>query len=68
MDLFPACLSTEEKTKHWVSIFSHFKPLHLKALKAILSQKRRCLIISINFFCLRFFTIHSKIRFFFPPD
>lgn len=43
MDLFPACLSTEEKTKHWISMFSHFKPPHLKALKIILSQKRRCL-------------------------
>ncbi|KAH6832801.1 hypothetical protein C2S53_006048 [Perilla frutescens var. hirtella] len=41
VDLFPACLSTEEKTEHWISIFSHFKPPHLKALKTILSQKRR---------------------------
>ncbi|KAG6432617.1 hypothetical protein SASPL_104198 [Salvia splendens] len=41
VDLFPAHLSIEEKTKHWISIFSHFKPPHLRALKTILSQKRR---------------------------
>ncbi|KAG6435942.1 hypothetical protein SASPL_100823 [Salvia splendens] len=41
VDLFPACLSIEEKAKHWISIFSHFKPPHLRALKTILSQKRR---------------------------
>ncbi|KAH6762940.1 hypothetical protein C2S52_020373 [Perilla frutescens var. hirtella] len=41
VDLFPACLSTEKKTGHWISIFSHVKPPHLKALKTILSQKLR---------------------------
>ncbi|XP_057795772.1 sister chromatid cohesion protein PDS5 homolog B [Salvia miltiorrhiza] len=41
VDLFPACLPIEEKTKHWISIFSHFKPPHHRALKIILSQKRR---------------------------
>ncbi|KAL3845532.1 hypothetical protein ACJIZ3_002935 [Penstemon smallii] len=40
-DLFPASLSTEERTRHWISMFSLFKPPHLKALKIILSQKRR---------------------------
>ncbi|KAK6132309.1 hypothetical protein DH2020_033933 [Rehmannia glutinosa] len=40
-DLFPASLSIEERTRHWIFIFSLFKPPHLKALKIILSQKRR---------------------------
>lgn len=54
MDLFPACVSTEEKTKHWIYIFSHFKPPHHKALKTILGQKRRCLIKLIHFFTSKF--------------
>ncbi|KAH6775471.1 hypothetical protein C2S52_013032 [Perilla frutescens var. hirtella] len=41
VDLFLACLSTKEKTEHWISIFAHFKPPHLKALRTILSKKRR---------------------------
>ena len=61
VDLFPACLSIEEKAKHWISIFSHFKPPHLRALKTILSQKRRCLIKSISYFFLKFSTICFKI-------
>lgn len=64
MDLFPACLSIEEKTKHWISIFSHFKPPHLRAMKTILSQKRRYLIQSILFFCLNFSTIGFKVHLF----
>ncbi|CAA0827902.1 ARM repeat superfamily protein [Striga hermonthica] len=40
-DLFPASLSVEERTRHWIIIFSLFKLPHLKALKIILSQKRR---------------------------
>ncbi|GFP89800.1 sister chromatid cohesion protein pds5 homolog a [Phtheirospermum japonicum] len=40
-DLFPASLSTEESTRHWIFIFSLFEPPHLKALKTILTQKRR---------------------------
>ncbi|XP_059299133.1 sister chromatid cohesion protein PDS5 homolog B isoform X2 [Lycium ferocissimum] len=39
--LFPASLSIEDRTRHWVVIFSLFTPCHLKALKAILSQKLR---------------------------
>ncbi|PHT45544.1 hypothetical protein CQW23_14702 [Capsicum baccatum] len=39
--LFPASLSIEDKTRHWVFMFSLFTPCHLKALSAILSQKRR---------------------------
>ncbi|KAM5564215.1 sister chromatid cohesion protein PDS5 [Rosa sericea] len=40
-DLFPAVLSMEERTRHWIHLFSVFTPLHLKALNAILSQKQR---------------------------
>ncbi|KAL6010732.1 hypothetical protein ACLOJK_001173 [Asimina triloba] len=40
-DLFPATLSIEERTKHWISVFSIFTTLHMKALNSILSQKRR---------------------------
>ncbi|KAL6515543.1 hypothetical protein OROHE_018577 [Orobanche hederae] len=40
-DLFPVSLSIEERLRHWMFIFSHFEPHHLKALKTILSQKRR---------------------------
>ncbi|XP_010242780.1 PREDICTED: sister chromatid cohesion protein PDS5 homolog A isoform X2 [Nelumbo nucifera] len=40
-DLFPASLSIEERTRHWISLFSHFAPPHIKALNSILSQKRR---------------------------
>ncbi|KAK2659490.1 hypothetical protein Ddye_006023 [Dipteronia dyeriana] len=39
-DLFPV-LEIEERTRHWVHLFSHFTPLHLKALNSILSQKQR---------------------------
>lgn len=51
-DLFPASLSVEERTGHWVHIFSLFNQHHLKALKSILSQKRRyreigCLMVPL---------------------
>ncbi|KAJ8563635.1 hypothetical protein K7X08_032087 [Anisodus acutangulus] len=39
--LFPASLSIEDRTRHWVFMFSLFTPCHLKALNAILSQKLR---------------------------
>ncbi|KAJ4965300.1 hypothetical protein NE237_017149 [Protea cynaroides] len=40
-DLFPAALSVEERTSHWISSISFFSSLHVKALNSILSQKRR---------------------------
>ncbi|XP_062146859.1 sister chromatid cohesion protein PDS5 homolog B isoform X2 [Alnus glutinosa] len=40
-DLFPALLSVEERTRHWIHLFSLFTPLHVKAFSSILSQKRR---------------------------
>lgn len=39
--LFPASLSVEEKTAHWVAFFSLFTLPHIRALNSILSQKRR---------------------------
>ncbi|XP_057490544.1 sister chromatid cohesion protein PDS5 homolog B-like isoform X5 [Actinidia eriantha] len=40
-EMFPASLSVEEKTRHWVLLFSLFDPPQLKALNSILYQKRR---------------------------
>ncbi|KAK9271081.1 hypothetical protein L1049_026670 [Liquidambar formosana] len=40
-DLFPVPLSVEERTRHWIFMFSLFSSLHVKALNSILSQKRR---------------------------
>ncbi|XP_059630755.1 sister chromatid cohesion protein PDS5 homolog B isoform X2 [Cornus florida] len=40
-DLFPASLSIEERTWHWISLFTLFNELHTKALNTILSQKQR---------------------------
>ncbi|KAM1013870.1 hypothetical protein FF1_043727 [Malus domestica] len=40
-DLFPAVLSVEEITRHWIHLFSLFTPLHMKALNSILFQKQR---------------------------
>ncbi|CAK9165271.1 unnamed protein product [Ilex paraguariensis] len=40
-DMFPASLSMEERTRHWIFMFTLFSPLHVKALNTILSQKRR---------------------------
>lgn len=39
-ELFPI-LDIEERTRHWVHLFSLFEPLHMKALNSILSQKQR---------------------------
>eukprot|EP00256_Glycine_max_P066679 XP_025981274.1 uncharacterized protein LOC102668501 [Glycine max] len=40
-DLFPEDLSVEERTKHWMHMFSLFSFPHEKALDNILTQKRR---------------------------
>ncbi|XP_058218154.1 sister chromatid cohesion protein PDS5 homolog B isoform X2 [Rhododendron vialii] len=40
-ELFPASLAIEERTRHWIFLFSLFDSPHLKALNAILSHKRR---------------------------
>ncbi|KAJ8766127.1 hypothetical protein K2173_021644 [Erythroxylum novogranatense] len=40
-DLFPVFLHVEERTRHWIHLFSLFTPIHRKALNSILSQKQR---------------------------
>ncbi|TYK31652.1 sister chromatid cohesion protein PDS5-like protein A isoform X1 [Cucumis melo var. makuwa] len=40
-DLFPADLSIEERTKHWIRLFSLFNNHHEKALRHVLLQKKR---------------------------
>ncbi|XP_023523391.1 sister chromatid cohesion protein PDS5 homolog A-like isoform X2 [Cucurbita pepo subsp. pepo] len=40
-DLFPAHLSLEERTSHWIHMFSLFNIHHEKALRYILLQKQR---------------------------
>ncbi|KAF9687215.1 hypothetical protein SADUNF_Sadunf02G0070500 [Salix dunnii] len=40
-DLFPVFLPVEERTRHWIHLFSLFTSSHVKALICILSQKRR---------------------------
>ncbi|CAJ1971874.1 unnamed protein product [Sphenostylis stenocarpa] len=40
-DLFPEDLPVEERTNHWIHMFSLFSFPHEKALDAILTQKRR---------------------------
>uniref|UniRef100_A0ACD5VVH9 Uncharacterized protein n=1 Tax=Avena sativa TaxID=4498 RepID=A0ACD5VVH9_AVESA len=40
-ELFPSPLSPEERARHWVEFFSHFKSQHVKVLHAIFSQNRR---------------------------
>lgn len=52
-DLFAPSLSVEERTRHWISLFSLFTPLHMKALTTILSQKRRLQSEMQNYVFLR---------------
>uniref|UniRef100_A0A1D1YLJ6 Sister chromatid cohesion protein PDS5 A n=1 Tax=Anthurium amnicola TaxID=1678845 RepID=A0A1D1YLJ6_9ARAE len=40
-DLFPASVSVEERTSHWITLFSFFTMPHRKALNSILTQKQR---------------------------
>ncbi|CAL1362329.1 unnamed protein product [Linum trigynum] len=40
-DLFPANLSAEERTRHWVHIVSLFTPLHWKVMASVLSKQNR---------------------------
>ncbi|XP_038716130.1 sister chromatid cohesion protein PDS5 homolog A isoform X1 [Tripterygium wilfordii] len=40
-DLFPVLLPVEERTRHWIHMFSLFTPMHEKALNSVLSQKQR---------------------------
>ncbi|KAF7829837.1 sister chromatid cohesion protein PDS5-like protein A isoform X1 [Senna tora] len=52
-DLFLENLSVEERTKHWIHMFSLFSPLHEKALNTILTQKRRLQNEMKNYLALR---------------
>ncbi|KAK1301184.1 hypothetical protein QJS10_CPB13g01215 [Acorus calamus] len=52
-DLFPASLSVEQRTRHWVTFFSFFTPHHVKALNAILAQKQRLQKEMQVYLCLR---------------
>ncbi|KAL8170975.1 hypothetical protein V2J09_022779 [Rumex salicifolius] len=40
-DLFPNSLQVEERTRHWIFLYSLFSPAHVKALNFVLSLKRR---------------------------
>nr|ACD56617.1 hypothetical binding protein [Gossypioides kirkii] len=52
-DLFPILLPVEERTRHWIHLFSLFSPSHVKALSAILSQKKRLQSEMRNYLALR---------------
>ncbi|KAI4337812.1 hypothetical protein L6164_016184 [Bauhinia variegata] len=52
-DLFPEHLSIEQRTKHWIQMFSRFGSLQIKALDNILTQKRRLQIEMKNYLALR---------------
>ncbi|XP_019460581.1 PREDICTED: sister chromatid cohesion protein PDS5 homolog A isoform X2 [Lupinus angustifolius] len=52
-NLFPEHLSVEERTKHWIHMFSLFSSLHEKALDTILTQKRRLQDEMKNYLALR---------------
>ncbi|KAA3465267.1 sister chromatid cohesion protein PDS5-like protein A isoform X1 [Gossypium australe] len=52
-DLFPILLPVEERTRHWIHLFSLFSPSHVKALSAILCQKKRLQAEMRNYLVLR---------------
>ncbi|XP_017981381.1 PREDICTED: sister chromatid cohesion protein PDS5 homolog A isoform X2 [Theobroma cacao] len=52
-ELFPVLLPVEERARHWIHLFSLFSPLHVKALSAILSQKRRLQTEMRNYLAIR---------------
>lgn len=39
--LFPNAVSTKDKVKHWVRVFSGFDKVEVKALEKLLEQKQR---------------------------
>ncbi|XP_061341944.1 sister chromatid cohesion protein PDS5 homolog B [Gastrolobium bilobum] len=51
--LFPEHLSAEERTKHWIHMFSLFSSLHEMSLNAILTQKRRLQNEMKNYLAMR---------------
>ncbi|KAK7301356.1 hypothetical protein RJT34_12219 [Clitoria ternatea] len=52
-DLFPKHLCIEERTKHWIHMFSLFSSPHEKALSIILTQKRRLQNEMKNYLAMR---------------
>lgn len=40
-DLFPVQITVDERTQHWILMFSVFCPTDIKALERIFSQKKR---------------------------
>ncbi|MED6112773.1 hypothetical protein PIB30_064706 [Stylosanthes scabra] len=52
-DLFPENLPIEERTKHWMHMFSLFSSCHEKALITILTQKRRLQSEMKNYLAMR---------------
>ncbi|GMH17169.1 hypothetical protein Nepgr_019010 [Nepenthes gracilis] len=40
-DMFPNALPVEERTRHWIFLYSLFTPAHVKAFNSILCQKGR---------------------------
>lgn len=52
-DLFPDDLSVEERTNHWIHMFSLFSSCHEKALNTILIQKRRLQDEMKNYLAIR---------------
>ncbi|XP_057735278.1 sister chromatid cohesion protein PDS5 homolog B isoform X2 [Arachis stenosperma] len=52
-DLFPENLPVEERTKHWMHMFSLFSSQHEKALLTILTQKRRLQNEMKNYLAMR---------------
>jgi sister-chromatid-cohesion protein PDS5 len=66
-DLFPDDLSVEERTNHWIHMFSLFSSCHEKALNTILIQKRRYQSGNTHVLCmlegeiLEIFTNYSSI-------
>ncbi|WJX30406.1 hypothetical protein P8452_18948 [Trifolium repens] len=52
-DLFPDDLSVEQRTNHWIHMFSLFSSCHEKALNTILIQKRRLQDEMKNYLAIR---------------
>ncbi|XP_012567744.1 sister chromatid cohesion protein PDS5 homolog B isoform X3 [Cicer arietinum] len=52
-NLFPDHLCVEERTKHWIHMFSLFSSHHVKALNTILTQKRRLQNEMKNYLAIR---------------
>lgn len=68
-DLFPEDLSVEERTNHWMHMFSLFSFPHEKALDTILTQKRRYQYqhaavnrMKVEYYCLQIVPFFSRFQ------